>query len=179
MQINTFFGIEHHLLTILCTRLNFYCFSLQFGIPIIIDIKRRKIESEVNENRKEKKCGIFLLYLNNYFGLYVYLSFRGSVRPSVHYTLDFYLASQNVTNKSFALRVKNIHFGSTSDSQNVARQSRATYNTLLGKGKPSCVYQNSLQCFISFPVLVPSSCVHQHTQDVPAKRVLPSYINLR
>ena len=47
---------------------------------------------------------------------------------------------------------------------------------LLGKAKPSYVYQNSVQCFITSPVLVPSSCVLQHTQDVFAKLVLPSYL---
>ena len=57
-----------------------------------------------------------------------------------------------------------------------ARQSRATYNTLLGKAKPSWVYQKSLQCFITSSESVPSSCVRQHTYDVPAQRLLPSFL---
>ena len=47
---------------------------------------------------------------------------------------------------------------------------------MLGKAQPSHIYQNSFQCFITFPVSVPSSCVHQHMQDVPGKRLLPSLI---
>ena len=33
---------------------------------------------------------------------------------------------------------------------------------------------DALQGYITSPVLVQSICVHQHTQDVPAKQVLPS-----
>ena len=46
--------------------------------------------------------------------------------------------------------------------------------TILGMVKPKHDYQNRYHYFITSPVLVPSSCVRQHTQDVPAQRVLPS-----
>ena len=49
--------------------------------------------------------------------------------------------------------------------------------TVPAEAKPRCVYsilKQHGQSFITSPELVQSSCVRQHTQDVPAKRVLPS-----
>ena len=43
--------------------------------------------------------------------------------------------------------------------------------TATAEAKPRCVYsivKPHGQCFITSPVLVPSGCVRQHTQDVPA-----------
>ena len=48
------------------------------------------------------------------------------------------------------------------------------YIKIFNKVKPSYVNQNSLQCVIIFPVLVPGSCGRQHTYEVLAKLVLPS-----
>ena len=73
-----------------------------------------------------------------------------------------------------------IHFDKISHQyiylvQYVYQEPQSTYFTLLSKAKPSCVHQNSFQCFITSPVLVQSSCEHQRTQDVPGKQVGTSY----
>ena len=45
----------------------------------------------------------------------------------------------------------------------VARQSWAMYNILLGEVKPSCIYQNSLQCFHHLPSVGPKQlCALAH-----------------
>lgn len=49
----------------------------------------------------------------------------------------------------------------------------------LGKAKPSCINQNSLQCFIISPVSVQSICVRQYTYDVPSKLVHTSQFKLK
>ena len=68
-------------------------------------------------------------------------------------------------------RVKNVHLVHTqTPGVHQARQSRATYITLLGVAKLNCVYLNSFQYFITFPQSVPSNCVRQRTQDEPQSR---------
>ena len=62
----------------------------------------------------------------------------------------------------YVLRVKNMHSGSPSDLQGQwGKAILAIYITLWGEGKPSNVYQKSLQCLIaSSAVSVPSSCIY-------------------
>ena len=48
-------------------------------------------------------------------------------------------------------------------------------NFLTGlKGKAELPLRTKIQCFISSPVSVPSSCVRQHNQDVPAQQLVSS-----
>ena len=93
----------------------------------------------------------------------------------------------------YVLRVKNMHPGSPSDPSGTAAaeaKPRCVYSILKPHGQssrcqvrllpPRCVYSNLKshgQSCITSPESVQSSCVHQHTQDVPLKRVLPSSIN--
>ena len=106
------------------------------------------------------------------------MSTSTSVCPSVHGSRSvrpktIFNSSQLIIKISlikvvwYVLGVKNMHPGSSSDLSGIA----AT------EAKPRCMYsilKPHGQSFITSPESVQSSCVHQHTQDVPAQRVLPS-----
>ena len=69
----------------------------------------------------------------------------------------------------YVLNVKNMHPGSPSHPS----------GTAAAEANPRCVYlilKPHGQSFITSPESVQSGCVRQHTQEVPAQRVLPSDI---
>ena len=126
-----------------------------------------------------KSCQDSRLNLNNYFNRHVCLSIRTvlSVYASENQLqfLQLHHEMSVIKVSWYVQRVKNKHSRSPSDPLGPGGKANpisAHYN--IREAKPNCVYLNSLQCFITSPVLVLSSCVRQHTKDVHAKRVLTS-----
>ena len=110
-----------------------------------------------------------------FYHIYITISSFTSVPPfvtSVHHihhlfhVTNFYVAAQNASNKSYwyVLIVKSMHFGSPRDwCVHEARQRQTMYIMLLGKAKPNYKHWNSIQYFITSPVLVPSCWVWKNT----------------
>ena len=141
-------------------------------------------------------------HLNNYFDFHVCLSFRLLLRVSVRVSENYLQFLQTYDKMSlikvvwYVLRVKNMHPGSPSgpsalqwdrccrgEAEVRILNFKTTWSefqmpsqTAPAEAKPRCIYsilKPHGQSFITSPESVQSSCVHQHTQDVPAKQILP------
>ena len=120
------------------------------------------------------------LHLHNYFVVHVCLSMRHKcwqhpVSVPISIPLD---ASQNVSNKSCLVCVKNEKYAYwvTFRPLGSIRQGAAKPCTMYHQARQSrAVYIRTDFSVLSSPH-PPSSCVCQHTQDVPAMRLLPSSI---
>ena len=120
-----------------------------------------------------------LIYITTYFRLQVCLSFRLWVCGSqMCHTLRFSIVSQNVPNKSSLVCVQ-------SEKYTFLVTLRPLEYIMQGKAKPSTLHYQAKRSRTAYnkthlsvhhlpsAVSVPSSCVCQHTQNVPAKPVLP------
>ena len=126
-------------------------------------------------------CNLKMPNLNNNFGLQVCLSFHAWVCTQVKLS-DFKSHHKMLLIKvpQYVLRVKNMHFGSPSDSRNPYSKAKLSFvYYIIMQGEAKLHVQNSLQCFITSLVLFPNSCVLQHTQDVLAKWVLPNLFQIK
>ena len=103
-----------------------------------------------NPNKDLNSFGINIYNLNNYFGLHVCLSFRWFICTLV--TLKDFKSYHKMSLIKVLWYVLKYAFWITPrllESMWQVKESQATYNTSLGEAKPSCIYQNSLQCFIT------------------------------
>ena len=146
-----------------------------------------------------KNSQLTVLYLNNYFKFHICLSFchrRPCVPLSQKLTPVPAVRSQNVTNKNCLVCVmseKCAFWVTLRPQSDCCHQGKAEVHILNQKttrsefqmpsqtapaeAKPRCVYsvlKPHGQSFITSPESVQSSCVRQHTQDVPAQWVLTS-----
>ena len=130
------------------------------------------------------------IYLHNYFNIHVCPSLRrpsssasSSVpsRPVPLPSFQFLQAYEKVSLIKVAwyvLRVKNIHSWSPPDPLGPWDEEKMSYIHYDIRREEAKLLILKLASVFHHPMSVPSSCVRQHTYDVPAKRVFPSSILL-